>query len=57
MTEAADAPKKSEQRPAFDENGIDRTLIRWMLALTPTQRLEQLQGWVDLIAAAHARPR
>ena len=26
-----------------DENGIDLTLIRWMLSLSPLERLEALQ--------------
>ncbi|HWM90442.1 MAG TPA: hypothetical protein VN493_06710 [Thermoanaerobaculia bacterium] len=29
----------------------DDALIHWMLSLTPTQRLEALQGWVDSIQA------
>jgi hypothetical protein len=30
-------------RPSHSEDGIDLTLIRWMLSLTPRQRLEVLQ--------------
>jgi hypothetical protein len=30
-------------QPAFSEDGLDLTLIRWMLSLTPTERLEALQ--------------
>ena len=33
---------------AYDANGIDRTLIRWMLSLTPTERLAYVQGAIDL---------
>jgi hypothetical protein len=29
----------------------DDALITWMLSLTPAQRLEALQGWVDSIQA------
>lgn len=29
--------------PIYSEDGVDLTLIRWMLSLTPTQRLEALQ--------------
>lgn len=29
--------------------GVDRTLIRWMLGLTPEQRLDALQGFVDSV--------
>jgi hypothetical protein len=28
---------------AYSEDGVDLTLIRWMLSLIPTQRLENLQ--------------
>ena len=27
--------------------GVDLSLIRWMLSLTPTERLAALQGFVD----------
>ena len=28
-------------------DGVDLTLIRWTLSLTPLERLELLQDWVD----------
>jgi hypothetical protein len=31
----------------FDE--VDTTLIAWMLTLTPSERLDQLQGFVDSV--------
>lgn len=34
-------------RPEYSEDGVDLTLIRWMLSLTPGERLEVLQGSVD----------
>jgi hypothetical protein len=37
---------------AYDEDGVDVSLIRWMLSLTPTERLEALQSFVDFIASA-----
>jgi len=30
-----------------DENGGDLTLIRWMLSLTPAERLDALQDFVN----------
>lgn len=30
-------------------SGVDRTLIRWMLSLTPAERLDTLQGFVDSV--------
>ncbi len=35
----------------YSEDGIDLTLIRWMLSLTPAQRLEVLQRHVNAILA------
>ena len=34
-----------------DDDGVDVTLIRWMLSLSPEERLAMLQGFVDSIAA------
>ena len=33
--------------PAESADGVDLTLIRWTLSLTPLERLELLQDWVD----------
>lgn len=32
------------------DDGVDVTLIRWMLSLTPEQRLDVLQSFLDSIA-------
>ena len=32
------------EEPARSEDGVDLTLIRWMLSLTPAQRLDVLQS-------------
>ena len=32
-----------EKQPTHSEDGVDLTLIRWMLSLTPAERLEILQ--------------
>lgn len=34
----------------FDD-GVDETLIRWMLSLTPTERLQWAQDMVDTVEA------
>jgi hypothetical protein len=39
---------------SYDAEGVDRSLIRWMLRLTPRQRLDYVQGVIDL--ARNARP-
>lgn len=33
--------------PTHSEDGVDLTLIRWLLSLTPSERLASLEGWVD----------
>ncbi len=33
--------------PEESTDGVDLTLIRWTLSLTPLERLELLQDWVD----------
>ena len=37
----------SQVEPMYSEDGVDLTLIRWMLSLTPTERLETLQQTVQ----------
>jgi hypothetical protein len=32
-----------QAQPTHSEDGVDLTLIRWMLSLTPAERLEVLQ--------------
>ncbi|HSR49772.1 MAG TPA: hypothetical protein VLV83_03025 [Acidobacteriota bacterium] len=41
----------------YDEDGVDPTLIRWMLSLTPTQRLQVLQDFVDATHRARSSLR
>jgi hypothetical protein len=35
--------------PPDDDEAVDVSLIRWMLALTPAERLDALQGFVDSV--------
>lgn len=35
----------------YSEDGVDLTLIRWMLSLTPAERLQFLQRHVNAILA------
>lgn len=39
------------ERPeeAFSDDGVDLTLIRWMLDLTPRERLQAAQDMIDTI--------
>jgi hypothetical protein len=36
-------PRSQKQRPTHSEDGVDLTLIRWMLSLTPEQRIKALE--------------
>ncbi|MGH9447685.1 MAG: hypothetical protein ACRD3O_18440 [Terriglobia bacterium] len=38
-----------EDLPTHSEDGVDLTLIRWMLAMTPAERLRTLQRTVQSI--------
>jgi hypothetical protein len=41
--------------PAYSDDGVDLTLIRWMLSLSPAERLEALQQFADFILIARGR--
>ena len=38
----------------YGSDGVDVTLIRWMLSLTPAERLAVLQDFVDFIEEVKA---
>jgi hypothetical protein len=40
---AQENPFAQEEFSSYSEDGVDLTLIRWMLSLTPTERLKVLQ--------------
>ena len=42
-------------KETHSEDGVDLTLIRWMLSLTPAERLDLLQGFVDSVLEIRAR--
>lgn len=59
-----DEPAETAAPPSgvYDERGVDRSLVRWMLSLTPTQRLEALQTYLEQLAEfrlvePHSAPR
>lgn len=41
--------QQTPEAPTHSEDGVDLTLIRWMLSLTPAERLETLQASVNSI--------
>jgi hypothetical protein len=42
-------PDYPKEPPERSEDGVDSTLIHWMLSLTPTQRLRTLQECIRSI--------
>jgi len=57
---AAEPPLEADREcapdePAYSPEGVDLTLIRWMLSLTPAERLDALQGFVDSVMEIRAR--
>ncbi|MGZ3448039.1 MAG: hypothetical protein ACXVEF_00485 [Polyangiales bacterium] len=38
----------------YDENGVDRSLVRWFLSLTPYERLAELDHALRLAELAEA---
>ena len=43
------APTSLNEEPTHSPEGVDLTLIRWMLSLTPLERLEALQDALNSI--------
>ncbi len=41
----------------YDDNGVDRSLVRWFLALTPYERLAALDDAVQFAELAEASRR
>ena len=49
-TQPSEPPRgETVAEPAYSEDGVDLTLIRWMLSLTPAERLGVLQSAVTAI--------
>jgi hypothetical protein len=47
--DVSEAPR--EAAPAdFDENGVDLTLIRYTLSLTPTERLRSVENFMNAMS-------
>jgi hypothetical protein len=42
-------PAEQPPLPEFSEDGIDLSLIRWMLSLTPEQRLDILEDQINCV--------
>jgi hypothetical protein len=44
-------PVEQPPPPEYSEDGVDLSLIRWMLSLTPAERLDFLQRQISRILA------
>ncbi|WP_129581070.1 hypothetical protein WMF20_01130 [Sorangium sp. So ce834] len=54
----ATSPVYSEATPpVYNEDGVDLTLIRWMLSLTPADRVATLQAHIDFVTLARESRR
>ena len=42
------------EQPTHGEDGVDLTLIRWMLSMTPAERLETLQQRINSVLEVRA---
>ena len=42
----------NEKEGVYDENGVDRSLVRWMLSLTPAERLAYAESMRELAERA-----
>ena len=53
MPDSADITEPAPA-PDYSEDGVDLTLIRWMLSLSPAERLQFLQQRISDIRAIRA---
>jgi hypothetical protein len=42
--------------PTYDENGVDRSLVRWMLSLTPDECIESAESSLKLAESVRREP-
>jgi len=48
------SPPGTPPRPDTNEEGVDITLIRWSLSLSPLERLRVLESFMDFATKAQA---
>lgn len=49
--DTAPAINGAEGEAQFDENGVDLTLVRYTLSLTPTERLKAVENFLNAMAS------
>jgi hypothetical protein len=42
-------PAEQPPLPEYSEDGVDLSLVRWMLSLTPAERLEFLEDQINAV--------
>ena len=47
MEQSSEGRTEEPPEPEISPDGVDLSLIRWMLSLSPLERLEVLQDWAD----------
>ena len=45
-----------EHDESYSESGVDLTLIRWMLSLTPEERLDVLEEFINTVEEIRRGP-
>jgi hypothetical protein len=53
--ERSSKPTRRTELPERSEDGVDLTLIRWMLSLTPAERLRVAQSSANSLMRLRAR--
>jgi len=48
-------PREPAPEPLYSEDAVDLSLIRWMLSLTPAERLEALESHLNDILSIRER--
>ena len=54
---AMNAAQVDAREPDFDENGVDLSLVRYSLSLTPTERLKAIENFMNAMASVRPAPR
>jgi len=56
MTRVPEPEIDEASGPTYDENGVDRSLVRWMLTLTPDERIEYAESSLKLAESVRREP-
>jgi hypothetical protein len=57
LTVNGEETTEEKQLPTYSEDGVDLTLIRWMLLLTPLERLRTAQNYANSALRLRNAPR